>query len=249
MALARALLTDPRILVLDDATSAVPPRLCSGSQVIFIPGTAAFAFQARLSRSLGLVKTHSGQDDRPSRVNRRGAPRVAKESCKAEVGGQAMSLAALANSGILSLAAAFWVVAELVWALWPGAWKTPDEPEGATAPGPDPVVSQDSTRWKAWGMTGVIAKLGSSRGGEFAALSWEWIMRTDGQVSYRLAAVDGHREHNPWMDVTRLPATESRLLRHDHAQAVSRLAEFARQRGHEVDGRRSLCPEAARPPG
>jgi hypothetical protein len=71
-------------------------------------------------------------------------------------------------------------------------------------------------------MTGVIAKVGSSRGGEFAALSWEWIMRADGQVSYRLAAVDGHREHNPWMDVTRLPATESRLLRHDHGLAVSR---------------------------
>jgi hypothetical protein len=68
----------------------------------------------------GLVKTGSGQDDRPSPVNRRGVPRVAKESCRAEVGGLAMSLAALANSGILSLAAAFWVIAELVWALWPG---------------------------------------------------------------------------------------------------------------------------------
>jgi hypothetical protein len=39
------------------------------------------------------------------------------------------------------------------------------------------------------------------------------------------------------MDVTRLPATESRLLRHDRALAVSRLAELARQRGHEVDRR------------
>jgi len=150
-----------------------------------------------------------------------------------------MSLAALANSGILSLAAAFWVVAELVWALWPGAWKTPDEPEGATAPGPDGVTGEDPVRWRAWGMTGVIAKLGSSRGGEFAALSWEWVMRSDGQVSYRLAAVDGHREHNPWMDVIRLPATESRLLRQDRALATSRLAELARQRGHEVDGRLS----------
>jgi hypothetical protein len=64
-------------------------------------------------------------------------------------------------------------------------------------------------------------------------------MRSDGQVSYRLAAVDGHREHNPWMDVTRLPAPESRVLRNDHARAVTRLAELARQRGHEVDGRRS----------
>jgi len=160
-----------------------------------------------------------------------------------------MSLATLANSGILSLAAACWVVGELVWALWPGAWKTPEEPEAATAPGPPGVPSEEPTRWKAWGMTGVIAKLGSSRGGEFAALSWEWVMRADGQVSYRLAAVDGHREHNPWMDVTRLPATESRLLRHDHALAVSRLADLARQRGHEVDGRLSLPTAVARPPG
>lgn len=160
-----------------------------------------------------------------------------------------MSLAALANSGILSLAAAFWVVAELVWALWPGAWKTSDEPEEATAPGLDGVTTEGSTRWKAWGMTGIIAKLGSSRGGEFTALSWEWIMRADGQVSYRLAAVDGHREHNPWMDVTRLPATESRVLRNDRARAVTRLAELARQRGHEVDGRRSLSAQTAKPPG
>lgn len=52
-------------------------------------------------------------------------------------------------------------------------------------------------------------------------------------MSYRLAAVDGHREHNPWMDVTR-------LLRHDRALAASRLDELARQRGHEVDGRQNL---------
>ena len=106
------------------------------------------------------------------------------------------------------------------------------------------MTAEDPTRWKAWGMTGVIAKLGSSRGGEFAALSWEWVMRADGQVSYRLAAVDGHREHNPWMDVTRLPAPESRLLRHDRALAVSRLAELARQRGHEVNGRPELTARA-----
>ena len=83
----------------------------------------------------------------------------------------------------------------------------------------------------------VIAQVSGRSTGKLGAMSWEWIMRADGQVSYRLAAVDGHREHNPWMDVTRLPATESRLLRHDHALAVSRLAELARQRGHEVDRR------------
>lgn len=83
----------------------------------------------------------------------------------------------------------------------------------------------------------VIARVISRTSSNLGELTWEWVLRADGQVSYRLAAVDGHREHNPWMDVTRLPATESRLLRHDRALAVSRLAELARQRGHEVDRR------------
>jgi hypothetical protein len=39
-----------------------------------------------------------------------------------------MSLPALANDGVLSLAAALIVLVELCWALYPAAWNAQDEP-------------------------------------------------------------------------------------------------------------------------
>ena len=40
----------------------------------------------------------------------------------------------------------------------------------------------------------VIAQVSSSSASELAMMSWEWIMRADGQVFYRLTTVDGRRE-------------------------------------------------------
>jgi hypothetical protein len=160
-----------------------------------------------------------------------------------------MSFAALASSGILPLAAAVTVIAVLCWALYPGTGSTRDEPD---VPAPVPPVppgqrtaasgaadtvpaGKAAARWQARRAAEVLAQLGSSRRSAFAALSWEWIMRANGQVAYRLATVDGRAERNPWTPVTQLAAAELHWLRQDRARAAALLADLARQHGHEAD--------------
>jgi hypothetical protein len=78
----------------------------------------------------------------------------------------------------------------------------------------------------------VIAQVSSRSTGELGVMSWEWIMRADGQVSYRLTKVNGRRERNPWIPATRLPAAELEAVRGDEAKATEMLAVIARQQGH-----------------
>ena len=92
-----------------------------------------------------------------------------------------------------------------------------------------------AARWQARRAAEVLAQLGSSRRGAFAALSWEWVLRANGQVAYRLATVDGRAERNPWTPVTQLAAAELPWLRQDRARAAALLADLARQHGHEAD--------------
>lgn len=80
----------------------------------------------------------------------------------------------------------------------------------------------------------VIAQVSSSSASELATMSWEWIMRADGEVSYRLSKVDGRRERNPWTLATRLPPAELHALRGDKARAAEVLDVIARQHGHKV---------------
>jgi hypothetical protein len=61
-------------------------------------------------------------------------------------------------------------------------------------------------------------------------------MRADGEVSRRITAVNGHRERNPWQPVTQVPAAERLIVRTNHTYARARLAEIARQSGHQVAG-------------
>jgi hypothetical protein len=78
----------------------------------------------------------------------------------------------------------------------------------------------------------VIAQVSSSSASELAVMSWEWIMRADGQVFYRLTRVDGRRERNPWTLATRLPPAELQSLRGDKTRATEVLDVIARQHGH-----------------
>jgi hypothetical protein len=80
----------------------------------------------------------------------------------------------------------------------------------------------------------VIARVKSSSASEIAMMSWEWVLRTDGQVLYRLTEVDGRGERNPWSLVTQLPEADLAALRGDRAKAVSVLDGFARQHGHKL---------------
>ena len=79
----------------------------------------------------------------------------------------------------------------------------------------------------------VIARVKSSSASELAMMSFEWIMRADGQVLYRLTRVDGRAERNPWSLVAQLAPAEMDALRGDSSKAASVLDDLARQHGHK----------------
>jgi hypothetical protein len=78
----------------------------------------------------------------------------------------------------------------------------------------------------------VIAQVRGRSAGEIGVMSWEWIMRADGQVCYRLTKVNGRRERNPWTLATQLPAAELEALRGDETRATEVLEAIVRRHGH-----------------
>jgi len=80
----------------------------------------------------------------------------------------------------------------------------------------------------------VIAQVSCRSASDLAVMSWEWVMRSDGQVLYRLAKVDGRRERNPWTFVTQLPPAQLQSFRADKAKATAMLDSLARQHGHRA---------------
>lgn len=80
----------------------------------------------------------------------------------------------------------------------------------------------------------VIAQVSGHSGGTLGAMSWEWILRADGQVLYRLTAVNGRRERNPWTLATQLPAAGMEAINGDKAKATQTLDAIARQHGHRA---------------
>jgi hypothetical protein len=80
----------------------------------------------------------------------------------------------------------------------------------------------------------VIAQVSCRSNGALAAMSWEWVLRADGQVLYRLTRVDGRRERNSWTLVTQLNPAQLQSFRKDRDQAAAMLDNFARQHGHKA---------------
>jgi hypothetical protein len=150
-----------------------------------------------------------------------------------------MSFGAISSGGILSLAAALTVITTLCWALYPGPGGAGHDPDAPLPPGQRTAASGAADAvpgwWQARKAAEVVAQLGNSRRSAFVALSWEWVLRANGQVAYRLATVDGRAERNPWTPVTQLAATDLPWLRQDRARAAALLADLARQHGHEAD--------------
>jgi hypothetical protein len=79
----------------------------------------------------------------------------------------------------------------------------------------------------------VIAQVSVHSAHTLGVMSWEWILRADGQVLYRLAEVDGRRDRGPWTLATRLPAAELEDIRGDKAKATEVLDLIVRQHGHQ----------------
>jgi hypothetical protein len=87
----------------------------------------------------------------------------------------------------------------------------------------------------AGGSSRVIARIFSTHKSEFASQTWEWVIRADGQVQYRLTQLRGRSENNPWMSSgTQLSSADLRRFR-DPAAAEAWLASLALRRGHSVD--------------
>jgi hypothetical protein len=78
----------------------------------------------------------------------------------------------------------------------------------------------------------VIAKVSVRSASDLAVTSWEWIIRADGQVLYRLSEVNGRPERNPWALATRLPAAELQAIHGDTTRATQVLDSIVRQHGH-----------------
>jgi hypothetical protein len=78
----------------------------------------------------------------------------------------------------------------------------------------------------------IIAQVSGRSAGALGTMSWEWIMRADGQVSYRLTKMNGRRERNPWTVATQLPAAELAAIREDKARAAEVLDIIVRRHGH-----------------
>ena len=78
----------------------------------------------------------------------------------------------------------------------------------------------------------VIAQVTTRSTGDVGVMSWEWIMRADGQVLYRLAKVDGRRERNEWTPATRLSPAELDALRGDQTKATAALNAIVRRHGY-----------------
>jgi hypothetical protein len=78
----------------------------------------------------------------------------------------------------------------------------------------------------------VIAQVSGHSASELGEMSWEWIMRADGQVFYRPIMVNGRRERNPWTLATRLPAAELKAIGGDKTKATEVLDAIVRRHGH-----------------
>ena len=84
----------------------------------------------------------------------------------------------------------------------------------------------------------VIARVFSTYSTEYAELTWEWIIRSDGQACYRLHRLRGKREHNPWQPAIQVDGADLRAFSADRASAEAWLAGLALERGHRVAGYR-----------
>ncbi len=96
----------------------------------------------------------------------------------------------------------------------------------------------------AAGSSRVIARIFSTYDSEYASLTWEWILRADGQVCYRLAQLGGRREHNLWRPVAQVSGADLYAFIHGTASAEPWLAGLALDRGHHVDGYRDRADGA-----
>ena len=89
----------------------------------------------------------------------------------------------------------------------------------------------------AGGSSWVIARIFCTCSTEYASLIWEWAVRADGRVRYRLRELEKPvRELTPWRSVDSVSDADLRAFSQDKARGEAWLAARALERGHHVDG-------------
>jgi hypothetical protein len=79
----------------------------------------------------------------------------------------------------------------------------------------------------------IIARIRATHSSDYGTLTWDWVLRADGRVSYKLTAVSGKRERNPWTPATQLTSTQLQLARDDRHEAHALLMRLVRQQGQQ----------------
>ena len=92
-----------------------------------------------------------------------------------------------------------------------------------------------------------VSRIETGYRSELGELSWEWVIRVDGTVQYRLYRVGGKIERNPWQLVYRLTPAQRRLLDAEPDRTADLLARIARERGHYTAGTPASNGQNAQP--
>ena len=92
-----------------------------------------------------------------------------------------------------------------------------------------------------------IGRIETSYASELGELCWEWVIRVDGTVQYRLHRVGGKIERNPWQLAYRLTPAQRRLLDAEPDRTADLLARIARERGHYIAGTPASNGQSAQP--
>ena len=80
-----------------------------------------------------------------------------------------------------------------------------------------------------------IGRLDTTYTSDLGKLTWEWVIKPDGRVLYRLSHINGRPERNDWRELYRLSPTERWEISADSTKAADLLARLARDRGHHLD--------------
>jgi len=105
-----------------------------------------------------------------------------------------------------------------------------------------------NNRSKGWLWTREVVSMPARSQEASADLEWEWTLRVDGSVWWRLTRVRGREEHNDWQSAGQLDDAAWKALAAGRVTAADYLEMYARNNGHRLAvprhgrGQRAQCP-------
>jgi hypothetical protein len=105
-----------------------------------------------------------------------------------------------------------------------------------------------TNRSKGWLWTREVVSLPARNQESSGDLEWDWTLRVDGSVWWRLTRVRGRDEHNDWQCAGRLDGNAWKALAAGRVTPADFLESYARHHGHQLlrprhrTDRREKCP-------